>query len=220
MSLRHPPPPTQDLAQAAPNGSVTKCLICNDDMTDTQDILVIATCNHEFHRKCIESSLSQSAECPCCRKSCDLADLTMRRTETHLPMNSPRPKQVAQTRGKARGDMAKKYKTRGASKNLNQEFSQTPLADPGPSNQQLISENYELNIPLRNNQYIPQNQTPIQQNFSTLQNRLDIQPSVDYSQLNQMIENTITRLLENLNLIPNNTQTFSQNNEHNFQPVP
>ncbi|XP_065365361.1 uncharacterized protein LOC135958385 [Calliphora vicina] len=219
MSLAHTPPPpqTQELAQAAPIVTVTKCLICNDDMTDTQDILVIATCNHEFHRICIETSLSQSAECPCCRKSCDLADLTIKRFETHLPRNSPRPKQVAQTRAKARGAMAKKYNTRGASKNLNQEFAQTPIANSGPSNLHLNTGNYEVNSPFRNNQYVPQSQTPIQQNFQTLPNRPTIQPSVDLSQLNQMIENSITRLLGNLNIIPNNNQTFSQNN---FQPIP
>lgn len=228
MSLLHSPPPPsdQELAQAAPSTNVVKCVICCEDMSEFQEILVIATCNHEFHRNCIESLLSQSAECPYCKKSCDLADLTMKKTEFHLTQNSPKPqKQSIQARGKPRGAMAKKYNTRGASKNLIQEFAQVPLAESAPNDLYLVTENYAVNSPMRNNapSYMTRNHaTPAPHNVPCLapnfpQGR-DLQPTFDYTQLNQFIENTLTRLLGNLNMAPNNHQQFPQNNRSNSQP--
>lgn len=150
MSLLHSTPPlsTQDLPELS-----SACIICSEDMIESQEILIITTCNHEFHRNCIETYLSKSSECPYWKKCCELADLKIKRTESQLPRNSPvqqTNKKSMQTRGKLRGAMAKKYNTRNASKNLNQEFCQPPLVELSTTNPCFTTENFNVNSPLRN----------------------------------------------------------------------
>lgn len=219
MSLLHSPPlpSNQDLPELC-----SACFICSEDMTEPQEILIIATCNHEFHRNCIETYLSKTSECPYCKKCCELADLTIRRTESQVPRNSPvqqAPKQNIQTRGKARGAMAKKYNTRNASKNLNQEFRQTPLVEFSTVNPCFDTENFSVNSPLRNvpPSYMVPNQTQIPQNLTYTQNRPDVHSNINVHQLNQMIESTLSRFLRNLNIGPNSYQPCSQNIPNNFQ---
>lgn len=99
----------------------------------------------------------------------------------------------------------------------------TPLADAASNNPYLVTDSYIVNSPLRNNQpsYMTQNPTttPAQQHLPNFSSRQNLPPSFDYTQLNQMIENTLTRLLNNFNIVPNNNQPASQNNVNNDQSV-
>lgn len=45
---------------------VPECTICLDEMSE--DDVRLKPCKHQFHRKCIQTWLNQSNECPVCRK--------------------------------------------------------------------------------------------------------------------------------------------------------
>ncbi|XP_065356057.1 uncharacterized protein LOC135950441 [Calliphora vicina] len=199
MSLLHSPQKTQDQAQCStvdPPTTENLCIVCNENITETHEVLIINTCSHEFHRQCIENSLSQSSECPYCKCSCELADLVVKRLDIQPPKNSPRPKQGKT--GKPRGAMAKKYHTRQFSRNLVQEFSQ----DASGSNA-LVPD--ERNFSPQNDQqaaHTSNNFEGVRQQIPQTNNNQSFSNNLDYSQINQMIENTITRLLGNLNILP------------------
>nr|CTR11711.1 unnamed protein product [Calliphora vicina] len=203
MSLLYTPQKAQEQAQssaAEPPAIDNSCVICKETIVDNQEILIITTCSHEFHRACIEHALSQSAECPQCKCACELVDLIVKRSDNTLPKNSPKQKTGNSNRGKPRGAMAKKHFTRNYTKSLGQEFSQQSSFEPNGSHVVIQTDEriYSPQMDIRFNR--PENfveQCPQPNNSQNYSN------AVDYSQLNQMIENTVTRLLRNLNIVPN-----------------
>ncbi|KAI8116182.1 hypothetical protein CVS40_11707 [Lucilia cuprina] len=212
MSVMYTPQKSQDQAQSSaadPSANENVCIVCRDNIIDTQEILIIVTCSHEFHRNCIESALSQSAECPQCKCACDLADLVVKRADNTLPKNSPRPKSGNPSRGKPRGAMAKKHFTRNYTKSLGQEFAQQSSFDTNGSHV-VIQNDERISSPQMDHSFNrPGN---LAEPFPQTNNSQNITNAVDYSQISQMIENTVTRLLGNLNILPNPT-----NQNRNFQ---
>lgn len=199
---------------ASANFVASGCNICNEPMTEGQDCLVISQCLHSFHRDCIERHLATSAQCPVCQHPCQLNEL---RTYVVTPKRPPMAKQSK--RGKGRGAMARTYNTRSASRNLFQDVpnmsfdnganpSTEPQQSPNPPNS-LGNGNIVLS-PFTNNN----NPTPV----------------IDYGEINRMIETNLTRILQNLNVLPNPIRNLSNvnlqtnntnnvgNNNTNFNP--
>ena len=45
------------------------CAICRESLIkDTDNLVVITSCKHEFHRKCIKEAMKHNKNCPLCRK--------------------------------------------------------------------------------------------------------------------------------------------------------
>ena len=45
------------------------CAICRESLIkDTDNLVVITSCKHEFHRKCIKEAMKHNKKCPLCRK--------------------------------------------------------------------------------------------------------------------------------------------------------
>ncbi|XP_037813341.1 RING-H2 finger protein ATL5-like [Lucilia sericata] len=180
------------------------CQICNNLMTENDDCLNITNCNHSFHRSCIEYYLSNNTECPICKRPCELVDL---KKINPLNKQNPSVKQIPGKRG--RGAMAKRYNTRSHVRNLFQE-SQRSLHEFS----NVANDSEEVFTPGHVNR-------PSQENSPNVDNPSNSRPSrnaratVDYEQLNKMIENNLTRLLTNLNLIPNaNSQPRTNRTEN------
>lgn len=201
---------------------VPNCLICKELMLEMQECLILTNCSHIFHRLCIENSLSQTAECPECHKACELVDLKKANLHHVSNLNQTSRTTNANLRVKGRGAMSKRYHTRNVTKNLFQEnslldFSQVPsqledpvvLCTPG----QVVSGN--------------QNPLPASQQALNNRNRRQDNVNVDNSQLSQIIEASIVRILENLNIVANTdryqnnrTQTPNVQRTTGFQPAP
>lgn len=76
MALSHTPPPFISESSGITRDSKSKCFSCNEVMSfDTQECYIISTCNHIFHRICVEEALSISSHCPECQLACQLSDL-------------------------------------------------------------------------------------------------------------------------------------------------
>lgn len=228
----------ENLVELAQGGSddmlniENKCTICSKILQENQRILIISTCKHEFHRNCIEDSLSHSSECPLCKRACELSDLVVKRVDSQIAKNSPKQKTTDSIRGKPRGAMAKKYNTRNSSKSLMQEFSelpnlelssttaqvQTTFDSPHGRSQRLGITEGQQQLPYLPNS--PQTHTPcLDQNSQQRQysnNAQTTQSSINMSQLNKLIEDTLTRLLTNLNI----GQNQNQNNSAQFSTQP
>lgn len=175
------PPPTN------PQGIV--CMVCNENLTEGQDCLIISECSHPFHRLCIETYLSSTAECPVCKRSCQLSEL---RTWIIPPKATTMPR-PSNNRGKGRGAMVKHYNTRSASRNLFQD-QQNPLnTSTTMQSDQLQTPNRNANISSNNNFVISPFQTQANQ---PQQNGAGI----NYQEINRMIESNIVRILQNMNL--------------------
>ncbi|XP_065368079.1 uncharacterized protein LOC135960632 [Calliphora vicina] len=177
------------------------CKICSENMDDKTPCMVINRCNHIFHRICIENSLSNAKECPVCFLTCELEDV--RTFSFHIKQNPNRP------RGKARGAVSKTYNTRSVSKNLFQDPT-TPhnnttggeLINPRtPPQQNVVPSGMPCND--RNNpQIIPQSNSP---------------SLIDYNRINRMIESSVSKALQSLNLSiqnPRIQQQYSSGNSN------
>lgn len=199
MSISRTPPLSANVipTEPAPNvETLLECFICEETILGSQDCLIIKECSHVFHRHCIETFLATSAECPICKKPCDLADLKkysfLADFDVNVPLSAPTNTNSTQShssgskasmRGKPRGAKAHNYHTRSYSRS-NQ--------DPNSS---LIGINNEhLNT--------PQRQRP--QTSSTNNNAPN--PGVDHEQINRLIEQNLTRLLSTLNILPTSSQ--------------
>lgn len=88
-------PLSDDQATASNNVASTVCQICNESMTEGQDLLIISQCLHSFHRECIESHLSINSQCPVCQHPCQLNDL---RNYILTPKRPPMSKQRKEAR--------------------------------------------------------------------------------------------------------------------------
>lgn len=204
----------QEEPSAPANGLSNGCQVCNESMSEGQDCLIISQCLHSFHRDCIESHLSNSAQCPVCQHPCQLNEL---RNYVVTPKRHPLPKQSK--RGKGRGAMARTYNTRSASRNLFQDMQNTSFSNdvnPHPEQPQVSTQN---NNYLNNDNFVL---SPLATNVSQTVNP----PAVDYTEINRMIETSISRILQNLKVTQNpsrinntETQPFIHNSGRTNNPL-
>lgn len=197
----------QSLA-AANNENI--CSICEKAMMfDSQECDKILNCSHIFHRVCVEQALSTSAECPHCRLPCELTDLRIYNAQSNTTGNTsiemttrdniPNvPKRIRQVgRGKGRGAMASRPMTRNLSKALFADRDGTPRQSLG-------------NLVEMEDQFSPRGDINSQSvSFPNIPDNDDIrlrsrtQVEIDYSRIDSMIENSISRIFRNLNLQSN-----------------
>lgn len=177
MSMeRTPPPVLQPTLPAAPLCiEPSSCLICSETMNEGEDSLIIEECSHIFHRICIEGHLSGSSECPICKRACQLSEL---RKLSIVPKSAP-PSRPFHNKGRGRGAVSKQYNTRSTTRNL---FSE----------QQQNWQNLSLGA--------QSGQTP-ERNAILSQHNI-VANSIDYSEINRMIETNMNRILQNFTLIP------------------
>ncbi|XP_037825301.1 E3 ubiquitin-protein ligase RING1 [Lucilia sericata] len=193
MMERSPPPP--QAPESVVDTTEQNCKVCNDRMCEGQECLLISECSHAFHRSCIETYLSNSSECPNCKRPCALSEL--RRIDFPV-QTQPMEKAKNQPQRRPRGAANKhvKHFTRSQARNLFHD-TQTSLAEG--------SSNFGLSTPQRN---------PPNTNVNNSPHNNQQSQTFDYAQLNYMIENTVSRLLQNLNLAP-----IAQTQNPNVQPV-
>lgn len=174
------------------------CLVCGEKMSLDQDCYLISECQHSFHKSCLET-LSEFSECPSCKRPCNLSDF--RRI-------LPTDKHSGAYRGKPRGAMAKHYNTRSTAKNLFPDRSQT-TADEWNAEEANSSEIVEgAAAVMPNLQTSNLNTTmPNNRNRKALRNQNIVNSGIDYQQLSNIIESTMTRMLSTLNIVPNPSQT-------------
>lgn len=185
-----------------------------------QDCLYIAHCGHSFHRTCIEKYLSSSLDCPTCKRACELSDLRSMSIQAHGVQSSLNefadPPTLVQQVPKvktsfARGALSKHYNTRSTSRNLFQEGSQ--LLIPDVSDNISIS-GEDITTPRPSGNKTHNQNTPTRQ----IQRSNAINYAVDYGRINQMIESSVSRIMQNLNL--NSIQQNSTHVNHNTQIPP
>lgn len=205
MSLLRSPPPSA----SGTNDSI--CLICKEGLFESQDCIFISQCEHAFHRSCMEKTPSNSMECPICKRPCELSDFR----PLNLPSQDPRtihndsadpstmPLQTSRSettssRGRGRGAFAKQYNTRSSSKNLTPDTNQLQLPDMADILNGQGENNTASRANLGNNQgthSLPSRNTPRRTGI--------MNDMVDYARLSHMIESSLTRILQNLNMNPN-----------------
>ncbi|XP_037818457.1 RING finger protein 145-like [Lucilia sericata] len=181
------PPP---LPSASVSIEPSVCQICKQSMSEGQSCLIINECSHAFHRSCIETHLATSSECPICKRHCQLSEL--KKLVIH-----PRGSLAKPTFPKPRGAMAKHYNTRSVSRNVGQNPSDTsfimePNEDPMPSS---VTNAPNPTIDAVNEQ---NNTAPNSNN------------GIDYQEINRMIEQSLSRLLANMNFASNNNPEVAQ----------
>lgn len=207
-SASQPPVPLSLTLQPFKNDRF--CKICNERLCEGQDCMIISECNHVFHSRCIEQYLSHSSECPTCKRVCSLSEL---RKVNVKYQSLDKPKAL---RGKTRGITASQYNTRSSARNLFTDANRNTLVDVGiPTENELDN----LLTPNRT-QYTDNLNQNIQHNSPVRNFSNNIQPTIDYSQINFMIENTVSRLLSNLHLLPATTENFSTQNHPPTQLPP
>lgn len=206
--MERTPTPSLD-AQVNTVQSEPICLICNEKMFMDQECYIISECQLSFHKTCLET-LTEFSECPTCKRSCNLSDF--RRIQP-LERNSVVP------RGKPRGALAKHYNTRSTAKNLFPDRSQITANDShseAANYSEIVDvatedrpsfQNANVNISLPNNR-----------NRKTGRNQNTTNPTIDYSQIAQLIETSMTRLLSSLNLLPNQSQPVDNNPSERNEP--
>ncbi|XP_075154291.1 uncharacterized protein LOC142227934 [Haematobia irritans] len=180
------------------------CAICSNSMSEEQECIVLAQCSHSFHRNCMENLLTHSAECPTCKRPCELSELRsmpvssqlthslQNESEKTIDATSHQHTKISKTayRGKSRGAISKQYNSR-SSKNLFQDQNQ--LIDwPSANNSGvgLLNEVHPSLIADARTDLRTQNKiyTPIR--------ATNFDPMV----LKQMIESAVTRILSNSNI--------------------
>lgn len=122
-------------------------------MAETDDCLIIINCNHSFHRSCIENFLSNTSECPICKRPCELADL--KKINISVRQN---PVAKPGVRNRGRGALAKQYNTRSQARNLFQDSQRSLL-----ENSNMINDQEEVSTPGRVIRQSPHN-SPNQNN--------------------------------------------------------
>lgn len=209
MSVDRTPPP--NLPPPLPLAPVyiepSVCHVCNGTMNERDDCLIINECSHTFHRSCIEAHLSNSSECPVCKKSCRLCDLRK------LVIN-PKGALRAHTRTKLRGALAHQYNTRSSNKNLLQE------SNPSEANaQEVLQESVHLNDNMLDPDNIIENalNSPFRNSATNPTQDILTSPNnnasgIDYDQINRLIEANLTKLLQNVHLGPPANNTNLQSN--------
>lgn len=160
------------------------CSVCNEKILEDHESLNISECNHTFHRNCIEAHLSECSECPLCKRPCSLAELKK------VP---PPDKFKTVNRGRPRGAMGKQYNTRSYSRSLFPDRSQAAVGDWEANNESTTENVHESNS---------HSSPHVNRNRDTHRFQHNSVPTIDYPQLGRIIENTMSRLLQNLNIVP------------------
>ncbi|XP_059221257.1 uncharacterized protein LOC131995948 [Stomoxys calcitrans] len=200
MASEEPIPPElppQSETTSTDNTSVV-CEVCKQLLVEGQDCLIISACAHPFHRNCIETYLSSSAECPVCKRVCDLGEL-----RTYSMASKPPPARKApNNRGKGRGALNKTYETRSVTKNLFQDAQNPTNTQPATRQtpQQCNNTSFDFT-------------TPPQQNIADPQ---ALNSSVDYREIGRMIEDQLRKFFHNMNL----PHTATSNNIPNLNRDP
>lgn len=197
-AVTQPPPPLPS-APIVIEPSVCHC--CTQPMSEGQECLIIHECRHAYHRLCIEAHLSKSAECPVCKKTCRLCDL--RKLVIQAKFSTGSLKDVG------RGAVPKAYNTRSVSRNL---FQQSQNANVSLDRVTTPDGNKQVKNAAHMSQHSI-DQTPNGTNVDNL---------IDYNEINRMIEQNISRLLHNMNLMPstNAAQSRSSANDPISQCYP
>lgn len=184
------------------------CVICEDQILDNQECLIITQCSHYFHRLCLENVLTTSSECPICKRPCPPSELrkynlsarqiqgpefVMSKFNTNPSVATGAvPKKGG--RGKPRGAKVH-YHTRSHSQAQSHELPGTFLNLTQDSLVQTPNRNYNTN----NNA----DGTPVPASAQSLPiNPPNVFQNVDADFLGNMIEARLARLLTNLNIIP------------------
>lgn len=208
-TTRSPPPPGYAPSESSIQ-SESKCFLCRESMNfEIQECYVISTCHHIFHRICVEQALSSSAECPICKISCELVDLRKHKASAAIQneiatQTDVKGKPKPSVRGRSRGAMSNRPQTRNFNKN------QSPRAM-----------NYSLNVSPRQTESNlidvvdgtpPRNQQSdrgiFQNSVSDNDNHTSVGPNAlyltsgefDYNRINQMVENSILRIFQSMNM--------------------
>ncbi|XP_046810024.1 RING-H2 finger protein ATL5-like [Lucilia cuprina] len=160
------------------------CQICMKTMEEGQECLILNLCSHVFHGLCIETHLATSSECPTCKRNCQLSEL-------RKLVIQPKGTLARSTGTKPRGALARHYQTRSVSRNLTQDnVESNPNA-------------YNVDEPVR----APETNTPnvsIENVITQNDNQASVSNNgIDYQEINRLIEQNLTRLLSNMNFVPN-----------------
>lgn len=223
MSIPRSPLPISNMDSENPTGETLKCPSCQDFIQpQSQSCCIIEICQHIFHRVCIEHELSNSAQCPLCKITCELSNLkAYPATNVEATENSTQTGTIRKNRsgyrGKGRGNLVNRPITRNLSKtfgseslNYSTDFD-IPQNNPPEVGEDSTSQNPPSNNPSIPNRNLP-NTTPIQ-----------MPSEIDYSRINQMIENNIIKIFQNLNLgtsIPNpNVNSLPNHTAQNGNPL-
>mmetsp|Transcript_24332 Transcript_24332/g.34810 ORF Transcript_24332/g.34810 Transcript_24332/m.34810 type:complete len:194 (-) Transcript_24332:316-897(-) len=88
----------KSLYQRSHHGSIDSCPICLADFESGEEVAHGQNCSHLFHEVCVQTWLSKTRSCPCCRRSMeksipsdlssDLATLTTRDQHRHIHVNN------------------------------------------------------------------------------------------------------------------------------------
>lgn len=206
--MERTPPQVQTLATTVDaNFSATenfnKCIICGDCILVEQDVVTLSECNHSFHRNCIDNHLCTSPECPSCKRQCSLAEIR-------------KVKNLCSNRGRPRGAMSKTYKTRSQVRNLFQGRFPNTSVDLEPGRED-VTEVGILDTPTNS-------PLPNKSHDNSRQKANAPQSQIDYDQIGFIVENAVTRMLENLNLGPmfierGNSPSRNSNSNRNSRPT-
>lgn len=216
------------------------CTVCNESFSENQECLLIAACNHKFHRICIEEHLSNSSECPTCKIHFDLSELRTCNSQSQLVHTQQLPIQDSQTehnsipletnknvtqnqkhknsfRGKPRGAMAKHYNLRSASRNLFQDPNQMAQSDLSLPQSFNIGSEQLLDIrtptPSRNT-----NRITAEQLRQAMPVNMNTTITSEYEKFNLMLEASLPRILENLNINLNSRNTEGSSSNQAYLP--
>ncbi|XP_017488190.1 PREDICTED: E3 ubiquitin-protein ligase RING1-like, partial [Rhagoletis zephyria] len=105
MSIRHSKEHLPPQAKA--------CSICKEGLLERDDILITA-CSHNFHRICLLNWLKKNPSCPQCRARCtsrDFSQITGARTRSRTALQSDNP---SRDLGMPAREQAKEHQTEGA----------------------------------------------------------------------------------------------------------
>lgn len=199
MPVENSPPPSQQPLPSIgpPSVETSVCNICKENITEGDDCLVLNECSHPFHRSCIETFMSTSAECPTCKRSCqpnDLRDLVIQAKNVPISKSNT-------MRGKGRGALSKHYNTRSSVRNLFQDH---------PSSSQNHNPNSNV-TPSRNTEMSNNIFSPIQ-----LANTSN---TIDCNELDKIVEASLTKILQKVNIIPGFNNPNSNSNSNNSNPL-
>lgn len=112
MSLERTPPRSRDLTSGT--DSVNICSICSEVLIEDQSCMIIQGCSHVFHRICIETSLASSAECPVCKRSCQMSELRVFPLVSANIQSTDSPNVLSASKTNSNAQMYKpQYKGRG-----------------------------------------------------------------------------------------------------------
>lgn len=215
-----PPPPVRPSETPSLFSQIVehKCTICDERMLfDNNDCYLLSTCEHIFHRGCIEQSLSSSADCPTCKVACQLSDLRNYNTRTSVSNGN-----VSQTgtikktgtfvRGKSRGAMGNRPQTRSSSKNLfNPNENGDSIVDLSPRQNTQPIEVGDPFSPTHNSH--PRMSPKIIHGYpkrGTSRPPQNNSVAVDYDRINAMIGNSLSRILQGLNVQNGSAQILAQ----------